>query len=75
MQNYIPIENDIKFYPEIGSKASEQQMMFHRKDPDPYTKFYHVLEEERAAHVRKEILQSLIAIGSLALIIWVVCHG
>jgi hypothetical protein len=73
MQNHIPIENDIKFYPEIGSKAADQQMMFHRKDPMPYTKFYHVLEEERAAHVKREIVHSLIAFGALGLLIgWII---
>jgi hypothetical protein len=66
---------DLSTYPVIGI-ASTEQIRFLRHDPMPYTKFYHVLEEERAAHVRKEILQSLIAIGSLALVIgWVVCNG
>lgn len=71
MLNYIDPGKDLKVFPAISSDSHEQ-MSFLRHDPEPHKPFEHELKAQRRREMFKEIRETLIAIGALALLIgWV----
>lgn len=60
---------EFKEYPVIG-RCSHEQVKYLRHDPYPYIRFEHLIAEDKAEHVRKEIVHSLIAFGLLGFLIY-----
>lgn len=71
MLNYIPIDNDLKTYPQIGSKASEQQMTFLRKDPMHDVEFEHEIKANERREMRRDIFGTVVFVAVIAgLLLW-----